>query len=182
MWTSKFRSPALQWATKHTRALATAPGRGPRNSLRRREFPQPISNLRNNPSRDNAADASGPSSTRSATENTSSTLHDTPPEQNTLLAPVHIPEDPNAVLKERHPAARLLANSGLVVQRELELMNVMLYVFFFVTLSLERSSMKFLANGNRLTADSSKQIDMSLWTRTDITSGTWQSKTPELAG
>lgn len=48
------------------------------------------------------------------------------PSQNTLLAPVHIPEDPNAVLKENHPATNVLANSGLVVQRQLEMMNVMM--------------------------------------------------------
>lgn len=48
------------------------------------------------------------------------------PSQNTLLSPVHIPEDPNAVLKEKHPAANVLANSGLVIQRQLEMMNVMM--------------------------------------------------------
>lgn len=48
------------------------------------------------------------------------------PSQNTLLAPVYLPEDPNGVLKETHPATKLLANSALVVQRQLELMNVMM--------------------------------------------------------
>ncbi|KAH1861355.1 hypothetical protein KXW14_006763 [Aspergillus fumigatus] len=48
------------------------------------------------------------------------------PAQNTLLSPVHIPEDPNGVLKETHPAMGILANSGLVIQRQLELMNVMI--------------------------------------------------------
>jgi hypothetical protein len=56
----------------------------------------------------------------------SATLHDTNPQDNSLLAPVHIPEDPNAVLKERHPAAAILANSGLVVERQFEMMNVLL--------------------------------------------------------
>lgn len=36
-----------------------------------------------------------------------------------------MPEDPNGVLKENHPATRILANSGLVVQRQLEIMNLM---------------------------------------------------------
>jgi hypothetical protein len=49
------------------------------------------------------------------------------PAQNTLLSPVHIPEDPNGILKETHPAMGILANSGLVIQRQLELMNVMMY-------------------------------------------------------
>lgn len=47
-------------------------------------------------------------------------------EDNNLLSPVHIPEDTNGVLNESHPAARILANSALVVQRQLEMMNVML--------------------------------------------------------
>lgn len=47
------------------------------------------------------------------------------PSKNTLLSPVHMPEDPNGVLKENHPAARILANSGLVVQRQLEMMTIM---------------------------------------------------------
>src|SRR5690348_17045236 len=45
---------------------------------------------------------------------------------NPLLAPVHIPEDPNAVLKSGHPSTNLLAESGIVVQRQLEMMNVFL--------------------------------------------------------
>jgi hypothetical protein len=46
---------------------------------------------------------------------------------NSLLCPVHIPEDPNGVLRESHPAAGILANSAIVIQRQLELMNVMMY-------------------------------------------------------
>lgn len=45
---------------------------------------------------------------------------------NPLLAPVHIPEDPNAVLKSGHPSTNLLAESGIVVQRQIEMMNVFL--------------------------------------------------------
>jgi hypothetical protein len=45
--------------------------------------------------------------------------------ENSLLTPVHIPEDPQGILKENHPAMNILANSSIVVQRQLELMNVM---------------------------------------------------------
>ncbi|KAL8950226.1 MAG: hypothetical protein Q9222_003733 [Ikaeria aurantiellina] len=45
---------------------------------------------------------------------------------NSLLSPVQVPEDRNGILNERHPAASLLANSGIVIQRQLELMNVMI--------------------------------------------------------
>ncbi|KAJ5948932.1 hypothetical protein N7454_002239 [Penicillium verhagenii] len=48
------------------------------------------------------------------------------PSKNTLLSPVYMPEDPNGVLKENHPATQILANSGLVVQRQLEMMNLMI--------------------------------------------------------
>ena len=45
---------------------------------------------------------------------------------NSLLSPVHIPEDPNGVLKSSHPATRILDNSALVIQRQLELGNLLL--------------------------------------------------------
>ncbi|KAI4257009.1 MAG: hypothetical protein LQ352_001837 [Teloschistes flavicans] len=54
----------------------------------------------------------------------SDALKETKDEDNSLLSPVHIPEDPNGVLNERHPAASILMNSGIVIQRQLELMNV----------------------------------------------------------
>lgn len=43
-----------------------------------------------------------------------------------LLAPVHIPEDQHAILKSNHPSTNILANSSIVVQRQLEMMNVFL--------------------------------------------------------
>ena len=52
-------------------------------------------------------------------------LRDTNPADNDLLAPVHIPKDQNAILTENHPATQILANSAIVVQRQLELMNVL---------------------------------------------------------
>ncbi|CRG87267.1 Phospholipid scramblase family protein C343,06c [Talaromyces islandicus] len=57
-------------------------------------------------------------------ENISSALRDIRPENNNLLSPVHIPEDPNAVLKEKHPAAKLLAHSSLVIHRDIDAINV----------------------------------------------------------
>lgn len=50
----------------------------------------------------------------------------TAPASNALLAPVHVPEDPGSVLNSRHPAASILYNSALVIQRELELGNILL--------------------------------------------------------
>ncbi|KAK5111364.1 hypothetical protein LTR62_005204 [Meristemomyces frigidus] len=43
-----------------------------------------------------------------------------------LVSEVHIPHDPHSVLPSNHPALSLLANSSLVIQRQLEMMNVML--------------------------------------------------------
>ena len=46
---------------------------------------------------------------------------------NPLLTPVHVPEDSDAILTSSHPAARLLENSSLVIQRQLELGNLIMY-------------------------------------------------------
>ncbi|KAF2455585.1 Scramblase-domain-containing protein [Lineolata rhizophorae] len=43
-----------------------------------------------------------------------------------LLAPVRIPPDPAGVLQDTHPATSILAHSAIVVQRQLEMMNVMI--------------------------------------------------------
>lgn len=53
-------------------------------------------------------------------------LATTPDVNNNLLAPVHVPEDPRAILKSDHPSTSLLEQSGLVVQRQIEMMNVFL--------------------------------------------------------
>jgi len=45
---------------------------------------------------------------------------------NSLLAPVHIPEDARAILKTNHPSTSLLEQSGIVIQRQIEMMNVFL--------------------------------------------------------
>ncbi|KAI5813558.1 Scramblase-domain-containing protein [Pyronema omphalodes] len=59
-------------------------------------------------------------------ESSSQTQNAPESQYNSLLTPVHIPEDPGAVIKSTHPAARLLDNSALVVQRKLELGNIIL--------------------------------------------------------
>ena len=59
-------------------------------------------------------------------ESVSSVLKNTSSENNNLLTPVYIPEDPDGILKETHPASSILSNSSIVVQRQLEMMNVML--------------------------------------------------------
>jgi hypothetical protein len=46
--------------------------------------------------------------------------------ENPLLTPVHIPEDPQGVLKQTHPAMSILNNSSIVIQRQLEMMNVLM--------------------------------------------------------
>ena len=61
-----------------------------------------------------------------SSETVSDVLHDTKPEDNNLLSPVHIPEDPDGILNEKHPATKILANSAIVVQRQIEMMNIML--------------------------------------------------------
>lgn len=120
MWSAIRPSPA-RWLRAPDRALSssftrgrTSP-RGPRNSIRR---PEPIPNTRRE-----GAQIPHPESSNGETSNPAANYD---PSKNTLLSPVHIPEDPNAVLKENHPAIGILANSGLVVQRQLELMNVMM--------------------------------------------------------
>ncbi|KAJ6022089.1 hypothetical protein N7540_007593 [Penicillium herquei] len=117
MWTSlRLRTAWLQEIPLR-RAISTGRSRnvrlGPRGSINRPQRSQPVQ--RDAP---NEPEQSIPSP--SDTPNP-----DYDPSQNTLLSPVHIPEDPNAVLKENHPATNLLANSGLVVQRQLEMMTVM---------------------------------------------------------
>lgn len=53
-------------------------------------------------------------------------LSQTRPEDNFLLAPVHVAEDPNAILKSDHPSSTILAQPGIVVQRQIEMMNLFL--------------------------------------------------------
>lgn len=63
---------------------------------------------------------------QSSVDTVSNALRDQDSQANNLLSPVHIPEDPDGVLNEKHPATSILSNSAIVVTRQLELMNVML--------------------------------------------------------
>ena len=67
-----------------------------------------------------------PKDKQSSFDAVSGALRNADQEHNNLLSAVHIPEDPNGVLNEKHPATSILSNSSLVVTRQLELMNVML--------------------------------------------------------
>ncbi|CEJ60323.1 hypothetical protein PMG11_08900 [Penicillium brasilianum] len=119
MWSVRLHSSPLGGLAIR-RPLSTLRGRstrfGPRSSITR---PGRIPQARN------------PDETPQQSETPVSESQDTinanyDPSQNTLLSPVYLPEDPNGVLKETHPATKLLANSALVVQRQLEMMNVMI--------------------------------------------------------
>jgi len=96
-----------------------ARAQGPRNTVRRPPQPPPLPNRPEN----SPAQTEGKAS---STDAVSDALRNANPQENNLLAPVYIPEDPDGVLNEKHPAAALLANSAIVVQRQLEVMNVML--------------------------------------------------------
>lgn len=113
---------------------------GPRGSIRRAKSPLPSS--RNNqpaPSRQpeqrrpqNDTSANEPASSQHRQEQpsrvdvVSNALATTSDAQNPLVTPVHIPEDPNGIIKETHPALRILEHSAIVVQRQLEMMNVLM--------------------------------------------------------
>jgi len=78
-------------------------------------------------SRSSAAAASPlPPSPPTPPDTVSKALHDADRAKNNLLAEVHCPEDPNAVLKSNHPAAKILEKSAIVIEREVEMMNIML--------------------------------------------------------
>ncbi|KAJ5672698.1 hypothetical protein N7507_001825 [Penicillium longicatenatum] len=122
MWGSRLRLASLRNAPSQ-RALSSLRSRtSPRNSrMLKPQRVQPAKNIPETPKTPEVPDES---------EQTSPQPQDGPnpnydPSKNTLLSPVHMPEDPNGVLKGNHPAARILANSGLVVQRQLEMMNLM---------------------------------------------------------
>jgi hypothetical protein len=88
----------------------------------RRESLPPLKN----PPNDGSLELNHSKGSPSSTDSISHALRDANPEDNTLLAPVRIFEDPDGVLHEKHPAAKILANSAIVVQRQLEIMNVLI--------------------------------------------------------
>lgn len=122
MWSVSLRPTPVRLVRPSCRALASSFTRGrsspqvPRGGTRRPERASDAGSESAQPQQAEPLDSSAPQPTTAQYD----------PSLNTLLAPVHIPEDPQAVLKERHPATGLLANSGLVIQRQLELMNVMM--------------------------------------------------------
>ena len=119
MWGLRLRLLQKQWTPTRTRALSSFRShelrRGPRNSIKR---PNPIQSSKK------VETSAQPEPAASESQDTTIPNYD--PSQNTLLSPVYVPEDPRGVLKENHPAISILANSGIVVQRELEMMNVMM--------------------------------------------------------
>lgn len=106
------------YLNKHPRSLS--PGRPP---PRYYDYPQKQSTVQKQ-SKDVSPQLNATETPPSA-EAVSHALRDINPADNDLLAPVHIPEDQNAILTANHPATQILANSAIVVQRKLELMNVL---------------------------------------------------------
>ncbi|KAF2022878.1 Scramblase-domain-containing protein [Setomelanomma holmii] len=125
------RLPQLSIRTFATRGTPTPPGprgRLPRYTPPQRRAPayssrqagnQPAPKDPNEPPKDSSAEPS-------KVDAVSNALATTPDSENSLVSPVHIPEDPHGVLKETHPVMRLLDNSTLIVQRQLEMMNVLM--------------------------------------------------------
>ncbi|KAK9636352.1 hypothetical protein HCH54_009653 [Aspergillus fumigatus] len=120
MWSSRLRTPLTGLVAAPGRAFASSFTRGRRSPRVARDVARRL-----RPVAHNRGALSPQQFEPTATESNRPTPN-YDPTQNTLLSPVHIPEDPNGVLKETHPAMGILANSGLVIQRQLELMNVMI--------------------------------------------------------
>ena len=126
------------FATSKPRSRALPPG--PRGSGRRSPPPKPIprqpqssrapqqepQQRRNEAPEAQESALEGQEPKHSSVDAVSIALRDQESQANNLLSPVHIPEDPEGVLNERHPATYILSNSAIVVTRQLELMNVML--------------------------------------------------------
>ena len=130
--------PRAGFATSYPRCRSLPPG--PRGSVRRPPPPKPIPRRPQSsrfPQQDaNQREIEHPQGQASSTEGqeprsssvdaVSNALRDQDSQANNLLSPVHIPEDLDGVLNEKHPATSILSNSAIVVTRQLELMNVML--------------------------------------------------------
>ncbi|KAF2841173.1 Scramblase-domain-containing protein [Patellaria atrata CBS 101060] len=103
-----------------TRSISTGRSPGPRNTLRKpgpsRPLPRPNHRARVNQELDASQTAITSKALKQATTQ----------DESHLLSLVHIPEDPHGILKGNHPVTSILANSSIVVQREIELMNVLL--------------------------------------------------------
>ncbi|KAF1993978.1 Scramblase-domain-containing protein [Amniculicola lignicola CBS 123094] len=134
-WTLRLPQPSIRaFATKNT-------PQGPRGAIRRppppprlpqrtikpaRSSPPINEPPRSTPPPSNAPSNPTPETAVSKVEAVSTALSQTPDAENSLITPVYMPEDPHAVLKSTHPAMRLLDNSAIVIQRQLEMMNVLM--------------------------------------------------------
>ncbi|KAL6704414.1 hypothetical protein ACN47E_008266 [Coniothyrium glycines] len=133
--------PATRWSLRLPRAgfrsFATrgTPTVRPRNQLTRNKNPphispayysiqsgsQPPANKHDQEPHD------GPKE-QSRVEAVSNALSTMPDSENNLATPVQIPEDPHGILNETHPAMELLSNSSLIIQRQLEITNILIGV------------------------------------------------------
>ena len=96
---------------------------GPRNTLSRP--PPPLRRIPE-PQKQSTQPDQASQGKQSPIDAVSKSLRDANIEDNSLLTPVNIPEDPDGVLNQKHPAANLLSHSSLVVTRPLAIMTVML--------------------------------------------------------
>jgi hypothetical protein len=128
MWGLRLRPLQRQLAPARFRALSSFKShgsqRGPRNSIQRPDLIKSSKKVESSKHTDQHTEQQQSEPAAPDPQDAENPNYD--PSQNTLLSPVHLPEDPNGVLKETHPATSILANSGLVVQRQLEMMNVMM--------------------------------------------------------
>lgn len=115
-WTLPRSFPSLR-ATLATQKSPKKSNRTIEASIKRRFQLSPVQKPPESPSQSPREKPSSPDAVSDA-------LRDTYTPDNNLLAPVHVSEDPDGVLKEKHPAAQILSNSAIVIQRKLELMNL----------------------------------------------------------
>ena len=116
------------FATRGTPPPPGPRGRIPRPTPPQRREPAKDAQQHNNSQQNEQPKDGSPTGANepSRVEATSNALANTPDAQNPLVTPVYMPEDPHAVLKQTHPAMRILDNSAIVIQRQLEMMNVLM--------------------------------------------------------
>lgn len=114
---TRFLTTSAKCATpRHLDPTGRAPG-----FARRLPRGQPV------PQSDNSHGTTPGSSTGGGVDKVSNALQQSAEgDTSQLISPVHIPEDPDGILKENHPSISLLANPSIIVQRQLEMMNVFL--------------------------------------------------------
>ncbi|KAF2826806.1 Scramblase-domain-containing protein [Ophiobolus disseminans] len=127
-WSMRLPRQCLRgFATRGTPSPPRPWGRLPKYTSQRRapaySTKPPVGQSPSNESNEAPKDAPAEPSKVDAVSNALAT---TPDGENNLITPVYIPEDPRGVLKETHPVMRLLDNSTLIIQRQLEMMNVLM--------------------------------------------------------